>query len=394
MKALAPLAALFAAHLVVAPSPAAAATLIVGPAEAITRIADAARLAKDGDTVLIRPGTYKADVAVWPQKALEIRGYGGRPVLSADGRSADGKAIWVFPNGHFKVENIEFRGARVADGNGAGIRFEQGSLEVRDCVFEDNQNGILTANVDSAELRVFDSRFSQAPREAGTLHHLLYVGNIKTFVLEGSRFHQGYLGHLVKSRAARSEVRYNLLVDGSGGMASYELEFPNGGVAVVVGNVIAQSATSPNPIVVAYGAEGSRWPENRLLMAHNTLINTGWRPAWFTRAWSDKLPADAQIVTRNNLTVGLGGFSVALPGDHRGNFPLPGGAMDPDSLDFMPPDLLRGRVAPPDGPLGELLTPRAEFALPIGTLPLTPPGAWSPGAFQSHGMVTRQPAGR
>jgi hypothetical protein len=45
--------------------PAAAATILVGPGESVTRIADAARLAKDGDTVLIRPGTYKGDVAVW-----------------------------------------------------------------------------------------------------------------------------------------------------------------------------------------------------------------------------------------------------------------------------------------------------------------------------------------
>lgn len=385
------LAALFSALLA---QPVLAATILVGPGESVTRIADAARLAKDGDTVLIRPGTYKGDVAVWAQKSLTIRGFGGRPVLDADGRDADGKGIWVFVNGNYKVENIEFRGARVADGNGAGIRFEQGSLEVRDCVFEDNQNGLITANFDTAELRIYNSVFSRAPREPGRLHHLLYVGHIKSFVLEGSRFHQGYLGHLVKSRAGHNEIRYNLLVDGPGGMASYELEFPEGGVAVVVGNVIAQSADSPNPIVVAYGAESSRWPENRLLMAHNTLINAGWRPAWFTRAWSDKLPPDTRIVTRNNLTVGLGGFSVSLPGDHRGNFPLPGGAIEPESLDFTPPAILRGRVDKPDGPLGELLTPRAEFALPVGTQPLAPPAAWAPGAFQSHGMVTRQPAGR
>ena len=102
----------------------------------------------------------------------------------------------------------------------------------------------------------------------------------------------------------------------------------------------------------------------------------------------------AEIVTRNNLTVGLGGFSVSLPGDHRGDFPLPGGAIEPESLDFTPPAILRGRVDKPDGALGELLTPRAEFALPIGTQPLAPPAAWAPGAFQSRGMVTRQPAGR
>lgn len=372
--------------------PAWAATLIVGPTEAVTRIADAARLAKDGDTVLIRPGTYKGDVAVWAQKSLEIRGFGGRPVLDAAGKDADGKGIWVFVNGHYKVDNIEFRGARVPDGNGAGIRFEQGSLEVRNCVFADNQNGLLTANFDGAELRVIDSVFGPAPKEPGRLHHLLYVGHIKSLVVEGSRFHQGYVGHLIKSRAGHNEIRYNLLVDGPGGMASYELEFPEAGEAVVVGNVIAQSADSPNPIVVAYGAEGSRWPVNRLLMGHNTLINTGWRPAWFTRVWTDKVPAGTEVVTRNNLSVGFGSFTLALSGEHKGDYALPGGVLAPDTLDFTPPSFLRGRVDKPDGPYGDLLTPKAEFAFPVGTQPLAEPSAWTPGAFQSFGIVTRRDA--
>ncbi len=103
-----------------------AATLRVGPQETFIRIADAARLAKDGDTIEILPGEYLGDVAVWSQKRLTIRGIGQRPVLVADGKSAEGKAIWVIRNGDFLIENIEFRGARVVHGNGAGIRFERG----------------------------------------------------------------------------------------------------------------------------------------------------------------------------------------------------------------------------------------------------------------------------
>lgn len=373
-------------------APTLAAALMVGPNEAIQRIADAAKLAKDGDTVLIQAATYTGDVTVWPQKSLHIRGIGGRPVLQAGGKSADDKAIWVFANGDFKVANIEFRGARVADGNGAGIRFEQGRLEVRNCVFEDNQNGLLTANFETAELRVIDSVFSRAPREAGRLHHLLYAGRIKSLYVEGSRFHQGYLGHLIKSRAAHSEIRSNLLVDGAGGMASYELEFPEGGVAVVVGNVIAQSADSANPVVLAYGAEGGKWTDNRLLIGHNTFINSGWRPAWFVRAWTDKLPAGTPVVTRNNLTAGLGGFTLSVSGDHHGNIPLPGGVLAPDLLDFIPPKLLRGRLDAPDGAYGDLLTPTTEFTLPLGTRPLAVGRQWTPGAFQGGEIATRNDA--
>jgi len=383
---------LAAAIAIAAALPARAAVILVGPNESVTRIADAAKLARDGDTVLIRPGTYKGDVASWPQKSLEIRGFGGRPVLAANGQNAEGKAIWVIQNGNFKIENIEFRDATVSDGNGAGVRFEQGQLEVRDCIFENNQNGILTANFEDAELHVLNSVFSQAPQDTTALHHLLYVGRIKSLVVEGSRFHQGYQGHLLKSRARRNEIRYNLLLDGLHGAASYELEFPEGGSALVVGNVISQSADSANPIVVGYGAEGGRWPENRLLLAHNTLINNGWRPAWFTRAWASRLPPDTIVVTRNNLTVGLGLFTLALSGEHHGNFALPSGALNPAALDFNPPAFLRGRVDKPDGAYVDELTPRAEFAFPVGTNPLAAPAEWMPGAFQSTGIVMRKAA--
>jgi len=369
-----------------------AAVITVGPQESVRRIADAARLAKDGDTVLIQPGTYAGDVAVWRQKSLEIRGIGARPVLDARGTVAEGKAIWVFSDGDFKVSNIAFRGARAADYNGAGIRFERGRLEVRDCLFEDNEMGLLTANFEDAALRVLDSEFRDAPRDTRSLHHLLYVGRIAHLSVEGSRFHGGYQGHLLKSRARRSEIRYNLLIDGKDGQASYELEFPEGGVAVVVGNVIGQGADSANPTVLAYGAEGSHWPENRLLLTHNTLISEGWRPALFARTWGDRLPADTRFAVRNNLTVGLGLFTLGLPGWHQGNHALPPGALDPaqGDLTLAEDSLLRGRVSPPPE---AGLRPTAEFRFPVGTVPLVVPTRWVPGAFQRPAtMLPGRPA--
>src|SRR5574343_1705821 len=249
-----------------------AATMIVGPGERVATISEAARLARDGEVIEIRPGTYRGEPAVWTQNNLTIRGAGERPVMLADGKSAEGKAIWVVRGGKVWIENIEFRGARVADLNGAGIRFEKGSLTVRGCAFFDNEMGILTASAPDL-LEVIDSEFGDAPRHKGSLHHLLYVGTIGKFILRGSRFSNGYLGHLVKSRARENHILYNMLVDGAGGQASYELEFPNGGIAYVIGNTIGQSAGTDNPSIVAYGAEGPRWPENALYFAHNTLIN-------------------------------------------------------------------------------------------------------------------------
>ncbi|MDP3615444.1 MAG: hypothetical protein Q8R98_26700, partial [Rubrivivax sp.] len=137
-------------------------------------LAAALKQAADGDEIQLLAGEHHAQVGVIHQKRLTLRGVGGRPVLHAAGASAEGKAILVVRDGDVHIDNIEFRGARVPDHNGAGIRFERGHLRVTRCAFIDNQNGILTANFGSAELTVQDSEFAQAP--AGTtLPHLLYA---------------------------------------------------------------------------------------------------------------------------------------------------------------------------------------------------------------------------
>ena len=121
-------------------------TMVVGSGEKITTITEAARLARDGEVIEIRPGIYRGQPAVWLQNNLVIRGSGERPVMEGDGKSAEDKAIWVIRGGAVHIENIEFRGARVSNGIGAGIRFERGSLTIESCRFTDNEMGILTTN--------------------------------------------------------------------------------------------------------------------------------------------------------------------------------------------------------------------------------------------------------
>lgn len=360
------------------------ATMVVGPGERITTIDEAARLARDGEVIEIRPGTYRGQPAVWTQDRLVIRGSGERPVMLADGRNAEGKGIWVVRGGEVRIENIEFRGARVPAGNGAGIRFERGRLTVHGCRFTDNEMGILTANFSEQTLLVSDSEFGEAPHHAGQLHHLLYVGAIGKFVLRGSRFSGGYLGHLVKSRARESHVLYNMLVDGEAGKASYELEFPNGGLVFALGNAIGQSAGTDNPAIVAYGAEGQRWPENALYLAHNTLVNDHFAGD-FLRLWAEKFPAGIEVWQINNLMVGDGNFFRPAQGRVEGNQSARrsdlievGGT--PLRLNSQSP--LRGSVRPPGSVRGIELLPAAEFSYPVGSRPLRVGSMLSPGAFQ------------
>lgn len=362
-----------------------AVVLRVGAHESIKSIALAARMAQDGDVVEIAAGDYHGDVTTWTQKRLTIVGRGGRPVLHADGKDAEGKAIWVIRNGVFEIRNIEFRGARVTDQNGAGIRFEKGELTVAQCSFIDNQNGLLTANFPDAKLRIEDSLFAQAPHQERSLPHLLYVGRIASLSVTGSRFHGGYRGHLVKSRARVSDLRYNLLVDSDYGQASYEADFPNGGDVTLVGNVVAQSRQSQNPVVVAFGAEGGVWQSNRLRMVHNTLVNDGLRPAWFLRVFNNKLQPAATVMTRNNLVVGLGTFTTLVDGDHAGNFVAATTMLSaPEILDFRlgRSSWLRG-LANPISPDPENLQPKFEYLVPGGLTAIASRKQWIPGAIQT-----------
>lgn len=277
-------------------------TLHVGPTRDISTIAAAAKIARNGDIIEIDAGDYRADVAVWNQARLTIRGIGNRVRLIASGASAEGKAIWVIRNGNITIESIDFIGSRVSDRNGAGIRFEKGHLIVRNCLFYDNETGLLATGGDAA-LEIKNSEFGYNGAGDGQTHHL-YVGDIKSLKVTGSYFHHANVGHVIKSRAANNYIAYNRLTDETGGRASYELEFPNGGTAYVIGNIIQQTAETDNSTLISLGAEGYAWPVNELYLVNNTLVNDHPHGGAFLRV----MPGAQYVRTQNNLLVGKGKF--------------------------------------------------------------------------------------
>jgi hypothetical protein len=254
------------------PAAAGARVLRVGPGEALRRIGDAADAARDGDTVEILAGDYPADTAVWRQSRVQVRAVGGRVRLLAEGASAQDKAIWVVRCDAMAVEGLDFLGARVRDRNGAGIRLERGRLQLTDCRFLDNENGLLAGNDPATELLLAGCEFGHNGAGDGYSHNL-YVGRIRRLRAWGCHFHHARVGHLLKSRAALNEVLGCVLDDGTDGRASYELEFPDGGEALVLANLIAQSPRTENQALVSFAAEGARGSRHRLVLVHNTLVD-------------------------------------------------------------------------------------------------------------------------
>ena len=294
----------------------------VGPGESLTRVADALRLAGDGDTIAVQPGTYAGDVAVIAQRRLHIVGLGDGPVLLADGQHAEGKAIWVVRGGDITVENIAFQGCRVPSHNGAGIRFERGRLRLRRCRFHDNQMGLLSGNETEAVLEIDDCSFGAAPDNPGALPHLLYVGRIAHLQLQGSLLQQGQVGHLLKCRARSASIRNNRFDDGRLGRASYEVDLPNGGAVLLEDNTLVQSPLTENAVMLSYGAEGQAWPDSSLLLRGNTFVNHRPGGGSFVRVWADRLPPGAPVRSEHNRLLGPGNLVLGPHGqsvdDQRG----------------------------------------------------------------------------
>ncbi|MBI3155040.1 MAG: hypothetical protein HYZ20_06500 [Burkholderiales bacterium] len=280
-------------------------------------LAAALRAAGPGGTIVLAPGSYAGDVGIVTQPGLTITSPGPGAVLRADGRHAEGKAILVVRAPDVRIENLEFRAARVPAGNGAGIRFESGSLVLDRCRFVDNEMGVLTAGRPDMALAVYHCHFGDAPRhDSGMLHHLLYVGAIGHCVVMHSRFGGGWRGHLLKSRARISRILFNEFDDGEAGGASYELEFPNGGDAMVLGNRIAQSPASDNPAMLSMGAEGGGAGPHRLLLRGNHFVDRRARsaeaPSRFVHLWPERLAGPLEVLAEGNRFDGAG--QIGLPG--------------------------------------------------------------------------------
>jgi len=361
-----------------------AATWRVGPARNYTAPRQVAPLVTDGDTVLIDAGTYADEVATWSRNRLLVRGVGGFAKLVAPSSISNGKAIWVVAGNDFTIDSIEFTGASVPDQNGAGIRAEGTNLAVRRSWFHDNENGILGGK---GHVKIEDSEFDHNGFGDGYSHNL-YIANCDTFSLLRSVSRRAKVGHEVKSRARVNILVGNWIGNETDGTASYEIDLPNGGTSIVVGNFIQQGAFSGNPAMVSYGEEGMTNPGSDLHMAHNTLVNDR-SSCTFVRVATGTTGTLA-----DNLYVGTGTF---LSGklDTAGNFAgTSADLVDRAAFDYrLSPSSKAVDSATPLGSfLGWSLLPAVEYLRGTGPLVRTTTGskpdigAWEAG---SQDAVTR-----
>jgi hypothetical protein len=164
-------------------------------------------------TIRIAPGTYQ-ECAV--QEAGDIAYVAERPgSVIFDMVSCELKAALVLRGRSARVEGIVFQNIAVPDGNGAGIRIEEGDLIVRESLFRNSESGILSGSDPDSTIRIERSTFSGLGRCDRDLDcaHSIYVNGYGALSIANTRFERGTGGHYVTSRSPRIDVVYSSFDD-------------------------------------------------------------------------------------------------------------------------------------------------------------------------------------
>ncbi len=250
------------------------ATLTVGANQAYTTIEAAVAASSAGDTVVVDAGTYTNDfVSISHNLTLEAAA-GATVDLVATQDPPNGKAI-IDEGGTgvtVTIQGLDISGAVVNDGNGAAIRYEGGTLTLTGDTIHGNQDGLLGAADPNGSITINQSDFYDNGAGDGYTHNI-YVGAINSLTVENSTITDANVGHDIKSRAANNTIIDNTISDGPNGTASYEIDLPNGGNALISGNTIEKGANASNSNAISFGEEGNLYAGSSLVVQDNTLIN-------------------------------------------------------------------------------------------------------------------------
>lgn len=284
--------------------PAAAPFTVAETGAGYATLADAVAAIGEGrGTIRIAPGRYR-ECAV--QEAGEISFVAATPgSVTFDGVMCEGKAALVLRGRSARVEGIIFTNMRVDDGNGAGIRIEQGDLHVSEVLFIDGQCGILSASDPDSHITIDHSTFSGLGRHPdGNGAHALYIGDYGSLTVTNSRFERGTGGHYLKSRTPRVTVLNSSFDDSQGRDTNYMIDLPNGAAGRIAGNIFVQGTGKENySTLIAVSAEGREHPSTNLIIEENVAsLAPGFR---WTTAFVGNWSGTAVIMRNNRLAAGI-----------------------------------------------------------------------------------------
>ena len=145
-------------------------------------------------------------------------------------------------------------------------------LVVHGCYIHDDQNGVLAAPTRSTaapitieNTEVSHNGLGDACDQGGCVHNVYISKTSSTVPLrpDDLQFNWSHdlasdtadKGHLLKSRSRETDVFYNRIT-GEAGHDSYEVDIPNGGLGIVVGNVIEKGPNADNSTLLGLWRRG------------------------------------------------------------------------------------------------------------------------------------------
>ncbi len=275
-------------------------TLRVDPQNGPIKSLDFASLrAADGDTIILADGQYR-ECGIFKASNITIKAQNPGKAIIRD-QSCGGKGLLVITGNNVTVEGLVLRGARVPDGNGAGIRFEGSGLAVRNVQFIDNQNGILAAAAPASVMTIENSLFERngtCENPAGCAHGI-YVNVSAVLKITNSRFIGTKSGHHIKSRAVKTIVQNNIIDDGPDGTASYDIQLAAGGDGEISGNTITKGPNAENwTAAIVLGGEGENPFTSPVIVTNNQFTNKTGKQTVFVR----NVSSNTVRVTKNRIS--------------------------------------------------------------------------------------------
>jgi hypothetical protein len=258
-------------------------------------------------TILIAPGTYRQCAVQQGGNVTFKAATPGKAIF--DAATCEGKAALVLRGDASTVDGVVFRNMAVRDGNGAGIRVENGDLTVSNAMFLDSQEGILGNEQGSARIVIDHSTFAGLGTcdAAADCAHSIYLATDGSVTVTNSRFERGQGGHYVKLRTPKLTIADNSFDDSHGHKTNYMIDLSNGGTGTITGNTFVQGKDKENwSAFITIAAEGRKFSSDGLAIRGNTAslapgVNRS--PAFVA-----DLSGDAITVADNKLGDGIRRF--------------------------------------------------------------------------------------
>ncbi len=295
--------ALFAMLLCWAPTTSDAKDVRVGKDQRIKTIGDGILAAGNGGIVYIEPGIYHVnDLSISGNTTLIGE---GKVVLKS--RRAVTKGLLVPLEGaSLSARNITFMGAISPDKNGAGIRMEGRLLRLDNCIFLENDNGILSTGQPQSIVKITNSKFINNGHGDGYSHGI-YMPYGKSLTIENTLFEGTRIGHHIKSMAGTTTIRGNTLRDLEG-QTSYMVDITKGGVGLIENNTMVRAANASQQTFINY--DTSRGGKIGHLTIRNNIFENAKRRARLLRN-----PEKVSTVIEGNRLSNFGRGTLARPGE-------------------------------------------------------------------------------